>query len=79
MKARLYEGLNEDDKNTAEYEFAKAVKFRERLTEVLEKEIEVFVINMTKEDHFDSASWSLIQADRVAQIKAYRKIIGLLK
>lgn len=79
MKSRMIEGLSINEQEQMKYEYEKAYHFRQRLQQILEKEIETFVINMTKEEHFDSPSWPLVQADRVAQIKAYRKIIGLLE
>lgn len=79
MKSRIIDGLSDKEKDEMKYEFEKAFRFRERLKSILEKEMDSFVINMTKEENFDSPSWALIQADRVAQIKAYKKIIGLLE
>lgn len=79
MKQRWFEGIeNEADKEAIRYEFEKSVKARQRLAVMLEKEIQTLVINMTSEEHFDR-DWALLQADRVAQIKAYRKIMGLLE
>jgi len=79
MKTRWLEGLdNESDKEEVKYEFEKAFKARKRLAQLLEKEIASLVVNMTNEDHFEK-EWSLIQADRIGHIKAYRKIIGLLE
>jgi len=79
MKSRWVEGLeNEGDKEEVKYEFEKALKTRKRLSQLLEKEITSIVINMTNEEHFDK-DWALVQADRVAQIKAYRKIMNLLE
>jgi hypothetical protein len=71
--------MTEDEATNMKYEFEKAYRFRQRLAELLQKDIDVSVVSMTKEEHFESPSWSLIQADRVAQIKAYRKIISLLE
>ena len=79
MKTRITDGLTEDDASSMKYEFEKALRFRQRLAELLQKDIEASVVNMTKEEHFDNPSWALVQADRVAQIKAYRKIIALLE
>lgn len=78
MKTRFLDGLTEDEQDQAKYEFEKAFRFRQQLKELLLKDIESNVTSMTKDEHFDSPSWALIQADRVAQIRAYKKIIGLL-
>jgi hypothetical protein len=79
MKSRITDGLNENDAQNAKYEYEKAFRFRQRLAELLQKDIDTAVVSMTKEDHFDSPSWALIQADRIAQIKTYRKIIALIE
>lgn len=79
MKTRLLEGLNTKDQEQFKYEFEKAFPFRKHLIGVLMKDIETALASMTKEEGFDSPSWALIQADRIAQIKTYKKIIALLE
>lgn len=75
MKSTLL--LGQDDVEFKEA-FEKAFYFRKRLSEVLDKEIKSIVTSMCNEDHF-KGDWSLIQADKVAQIKVYKKILGLLE
>lgn len=79
MKSRFLDGLSANERDQVKYEFEKAHEFRKKLTEILEKDIESLVTSMTKEESLESVNWVYLQADRVAQIKAYKKIVGLLK
>ena len=79
MKTRWTEGLEtEDDISAMKYEYEKSFKARQRLKYLLEKEINSIVVNMTSDEHFDK-DWALLQANRIAHIKAYQKVIGLLE
>jgi hypothetical protein len=78
MRASLLEGVDEVDRDEAKADFVSAFRFRKNLSRVLEKEIQSLIVNMCDEDMF-SKDWPLIQADRVAQIKAKRKLISLLE
>ena len=77
MKLSLLEGMNEEEKQEATAEFISAFRFRQNLIRVLEKEVQSLVVSMLDEDLY-SKDWPLIQADKIAQIRAKRKFISLL-
>lgn len=78
MKSSLTEGLTDLEAQEAKEEYEKAFRFRKNLTRVLEKDMKTLITNMCDEDHF-SKDWSFVQADRVAQLKAFRRFLALLE
>lgn len=78
MKQSLVEGMTPHEEQEARAEYVSAFRFRQNLIRVLEKEISSLVVNMCDESQFEK-DWPLIQADRVAQIKAKRRFISLLE
>lgn len=78
MQHKLTKGLDEKGLENFKYEYEKSFKFRQHLTKVLEKEIESVHASMRNEENFNE-SWAYKQADLVAQDKALRKVIGMLK
>lgn len=79
MKTSLTAGLTKEEKSELSANFINALPLRKRVIEMLEKEIESLNTNMRDEDHFSSPNWALIQADRIAQIKAKKKLISLFE
>ena len=79
MKYKLLNGLDSDEQSEFKEDFIKAQRFRKRLVEVLNKEIESLQASMRDEDAFSSPNWAYIQADRVAQTKALKRVTGLLE
>lgn len=78
MLQKLTKGLNEDELDSFKYEYDKSIKFRQRLVEVLEKDLESVYTSMRNEENFDS-SWPYKQAELVAQSRVYKKMISMLK
>lgn len=78
MLTKLVANLSEQDKRDFEVSFAQSIKTRERIIEVLKKDVEALITNMASEEHYLSPNWPYIQADRIAQIKAYKSFISLL-
>lgn len=78
MKSKLLKGVEEDQQNEVRGYFKEAVRFRKRLNEVLDEEIDSLHKSMRDEDLWKTPNWELIQADRVAQVKALKQVISLL-
>lgn len=79
MKTRFFKGLNEDDKKELEQQHNSCSRYRKQLVKVLNEDVDDLVEDMTKDEHYDAPNWQLVQADRLAQIKAYKKIISLFE
>lgn len=79
MKTRFLKGLNEEETAELTAQFVHCARWRKRMVEILNEDIESLHASMRKEDNFDSPNWALIQADRVAQVKAVKKFIALLE
>lgn len=78
MKTRLTKGLDERDQEIERENFHKALGFRKRMIDLLNEEIDGLHASMRDEDGFNNPNWAYVQADRVAQVKALRRIISLL-
>ncbi len=78
MKSKLTRGLEPDQAKEIRGAFLEALQFRKRLTAVLNEEIESLQTSMRSETKFESPSWAFIQADRIAQTKAFLRVISLL-
>jgi len=50
----------------------------ERLSEVLQEDLEATVRDMSTEEGYDSPAWSERQADRLGKIRTLRKVIDLV-
>lgn len=79
MQNKLLRKLEPDQIPEFRSNFIIAQPFRKHLTAVLEAEIEALHGAMRDETHFDSPSWPYVQADRLGQEKALRRVIGMLK
>lgn len=78
MISRFLKGLDKDEAEKVTEEFNRGVFLRGHLSKVLKQDVESLINDMKSEKHFDSPNYTLVQVDRVAQIKAYEKIISLL-
>lgn len=79
MKSRLLKGLDERGTEVAKADFSKAIDFRKMLKKALDEDIESLHNSMRDETNFGMPSWPFYQADRVAQVKALKKVISLLE
>lgn len=78
MKTRMLKGLDEKGVEILREDFAKAVGFRKALVKSLQEEITNLHSSMEKEEAFGCSNWGLLQADRVAQVKALKRVISYL-
>lgn len=78
MKAKLLQALDATQQSDLKENFIHSKPLRVRLIETLEREIETMHASMRDEEWWSSPNWDKIQADRIAQIKAYKKVISLL-
>lgn len=79
MKTKLLKGLDERGGEIAKEDYHKALNYRKLLTKVLNEEIDSLHASMRDEEGFNSPSWPYLQADRVAQVKAFKKVISFLE
>lgn len=79
MKTKLLNNLSNTEKEDLKQNFVYSKIFRDRLKEVLEKDIEALYASMRNEEMFELPNWALVQADRVAQTKVLKKIISYLE
>lgn len=78
MKTKLLQGLNDQEKQELKQAFLSGRVFRDRMRIVLEAEVASLYTNMKDEKWYESPNWDKIQADRLAQVKAYERIISYL-
>lgn len=80
MKSSITAGLDEKEATELRQEFVASHHVRKRIREMLQKDIDNLHTSMKNEEYLSSSpNWTLIQIDRIAQIKAYEKIISLLE
>lgn len=79
MKTRLLNGLDSEEITRLRENFVHSKPLRDRLIQVLNEEIESLYSSMRKEDLYDSPNWACIQADRIAQVKALKKMVSFLE
>lgn len=79
MKTRLLNGLEAGVQDQVKGEYLSSARMRRRLTEILEGDIEVIYKSMRDSENYGEASWPFHQAEKIGEIKALKKIIGLLE
>jgi len=79
MKTRVLKGLDDETKAELNAQFVHCARWRKRMVEILNEDIDALHASMRNEENFDSPNWALLQADRLAQVKAKRKFISLLE
>lgn len=75
MLSNYYSGLNEEEKKEAKADYVSAHLFRKRLIELLQKQVDIEFEAMLNEEKFDPSH----QIERLAKIKATKKIMKLVK
>lgn len=71
MKSKLLVGLDQDAEKLFKENFIKSQGFRKHMVKVIDREIEELRFSMRDERNFNSINWPYIQADRLAQEKAF--------
>ncbi len=79
MKSRLVNGLEEGDKDLVTMEFKSTVRLRDRIVELLERDIEGVYASMRDEKSYESGAWPYKQAEKIGEIKAIKKLISLFE
>ncbi len=79
MKTRLLKNLTDEDKSLMKESLIKAQPFLKILKSHMEDDIEALHSSMRNEDMLKHPNWSLHQADRIAQVKAYKTIMSLFE
>lgn len=79
MKSRWFNSLEADERNELEREFKSCVRVREKIIEILTKDVESLQNSMGNEKDYNSPSWPYIQADKLGEVKALKKLISLFE
>ena len=77
MNSKLKTNSIENEQETKEA-YIQALRFRKILEEMLQREITSQYNSMGVEEDFNSPSWSLVQAHKMGQVKALKKILSFL-
>ena len=79
MKSSLLKGLTKEEVSDLKGTFKTSVLLRKQLTLLLSDENKRLQDDMLEEEILLSPNWSLVQASKLAQIKANNKLISLLE
>lgn len=79
MKTKLFEGLEKDQEKEVRAAFLGSLAYRKQLKRILEKEISILHDKMLSDENYQAPNWSLDQVDRIAQTKAYKKLLTFLE
>lgn len=79
MKTRLLNGLEQGLKDEVKREYLSTHHLRERITNLLETDIEAIYKSMRDAENYGEASWPFHQAEKIGEIKALKKLIRLLE
>lgn len=79
MKSRLLNGLEDGHKDLVEGQWKTSSRMRERMVELLERDIDAIHLSMRNEAQYNKASWPYEQAEKIGEVKALKKIIALLQ
>lgn len=79
MKSSLLKGLTKEEVSDLKGTFKTSVLLRKQLRLLLSDENKRLQDDMLDEDILLSSNWSLVQASKLAQIKANNKLILLLE
>ncbi len=78
MKTILSKGLSKEQKVELESDFKASAFFRERLAATLEDKVNALRKKIRQENHYDSPSWALTQADYIGYERAVYELISLI-
>tara|TARA_R110002050_G_scaffold291167_2_gene445464 strand:- start:34163 stop:34402 length:240 start_codon:yes stop_codon:yes gene_type:complete len=79
MKTRLIKNLSKDEAGEMKEYFLQSLYFRKRLITVIDEEVESLHNSMLNEEDYTSPNWSLLQVEKLAQIKSMKKIKSFLE
>lgn len=79
MKLKLLKGLDKDQVDELKEHYVRSQIFRKYLLKVLQEEIESLHASMRNEDNYNSPNWAYLQADRLGQEKALKRVVGLIE
>lgn len=77
MKTRILANLEDETRNLVEREYKASPVFRKRLIEVLERDIDTLRTEVESQSMTKEANWEYEVVDKLAQIRATKKIIEL--
>lgn len=79
MISRWFNGLDTDERKDLEREFNSSVRVREKIVEILKKDLQNLYASLGNEKDYESPSWPYIQADKLGEAKALKKLITLFE
>jgi hypothetical protein len=79
LRSRITHGVEPELADIIEREWKASPRLRERLVEILEKEMSDIHISMRNEDDFKSANWANIHARKLGETAKLQKLINFLK
>tara|TARA_R110000851_G_scaffold258264_1_gene410703 strand:- start:16832 stop:17071 length:240 start_codon:yes stop_codon:yes gene_type:complete len=79
MKTRLLNNLEEGVKAQVHQEYLSSARLRKRITELLEADAEAIYKGMRDSSDYEKAAWAYQQAEKIGEIKALKKLIGLFE
>ncbi len=79
MKVKLTTGLSPSEKKLVETEYKTSVRYRKRLQQLMEEEVQKLYssLHSSLSSFSSSETWALDQARILAEIEATRKLISL--
>ena len=79
MKSSILANLDSERQGEIRGEFVSSRLFRERIIEMLEKDIQGYYDSMGAKDAFLEPNFAMVQAERLGRINECKKIIALLQ
>lgn len=73
MKSRLLNSLEDGRKDQVKGEFQSSYHLRERVRELLERDIDTIHRSMRDEENYETPSWPYKQAEKIGEVKALKK------
>lgn len=78
MKSRLIGGLSEADAEEVTRQYNNYAVLRNRMREILEKDLDALHVSMRDEEKMETASWPFLHASKLGEARALSKLISLL-
>lgn len=79
MQTRWFKGLEEQQKNDLQLQLKASQNIFSRLSALIEDDIQASMKAQESKDLYDSPSWAMTQADHIGELRAYKRILRLIK
>lgn len=78
MQTRWTKGLDDKEVEELKLKLVAATNVLERLTLLIEDDLEATIKNQEAKTNYDNPSWVYCQADAIGETRAYKKILRLI-